>query len=282
MQALPQAFAHAYKVGAAGKANKLPCRISSISFKDQPITESAKVTKEAVDELIKKIGFNSIDELKKEKDLLSSLNWKQWTPGEVPVFSAEDSLAKFKVAPGFKVELVASEPFVKDPVFVDWDDQGRMWVGELRSYMMDLDGTGEYQAISRVMVLEDTNRDGKMDKATPFLEDMVNVRCLAFVEEGVLVVESGALWLCLDKDGDLRCDQKEKLLEFATTAHDNIEHAENALHFALDNWMYNSKSTRKLAWRHGLVTALGFLRNLSDETMNRTFPSKRFVHSVHR
>ena len=191
------------------------------------------------------------DQKEKEKDLLSSLNWKQWTPGKVPVFSAEDSLAKFKVAPGFKVELVASEPFVKDPVFVDWDDQGRMWVGELRSYMMDLDGSGENKPISRVMVLEDTDRDGKMDKATPFLEDMVNVRCLAFVDEGVLVVESGALWLCQDKDGDLRCDQKEKLLEFATTAHDNIEHAENALHFALDNWMYNSKSTRKLAWRLG-------------------------------
>jgi mono/diheme cytochrome c family protein len=191
------------------------------------------------------------DQKEKEKDLLSSLNWKKWSPGVVPVYSAEDSLARFKVAPGFKVELVASEPFVKDPVFVDWDDQGRMWVGELRSYMMNLDGSGENQPISRVMVLEDTDLDGKMDKATPFLEDMVNVRSLAFIDGAVLVVESGALWLCQDKDGDLRCDQKEKLLDFATTAHDNIEHAENALHFALDNWMYNSKSTRKLAWRHG-------------------------------
>ena len=44
-------------------------KFSAISVKDQSITESAKVTKEAVDELIKKIGFNSIDELKKEKDL---------------------------------------------------------------------------------------------------------------------------------------------------------------------------------------------------------------------
>jgi hypothetical protein len=48
-------------------------KFSAISVKDQSITESAKVTKEAVDELIKKIGFNSIDELKKEKDLLSKL-----------------------------------------------------------------------------------------------------------------------------------------------------------------------------------------------------------------
>ena len=47
--------------------------------------------------------------------------------------------------------------------------------------------------MSRVMVLEDIDKDGVMDKATPFVDDMVNVRCIVFVEDGVLVVESGAL-----------------------------------------------------------------------------------------
>ena len=186
-----------------------------------------------------------------EKDIISSLNWKKWSPDVVPVFTAQESLEQFKVAPGFRVELVASEPMVKDPVFVEWDDQGRMWVGELRTYMRDLDGTGENERMSRVMVLEDTDRDGVMDKATPFVDDMINVRCIAFVNDGVLVVESGALWLCKDKNGDLKCDEREKLIDFATAAHSNIEHAENALHYALDNWMYNSKSSRKLAWRKG-------------------------------
>lgn len=186
-----------------------------------------------------------------EKDLISSLNWKKWSPGVVPVFTPAESLAQFKVAPGFKVELVASEPMVKDPVFVDWDDEGRMWVGELRTYMRDLDGTGENERMSRVMVLEDTDQDGQMDKATAFVDDMVNVRCIAFVTDGVLVVETGGLWFCQDTDGDLRCDERKKLIDFATAAQSNIEHAENALHFALDNWMYNSKSSRKLAWRNG-------------------------------
>ncbi|HAE12139.1 MAG TPA: dehydrogenase, partial [Opitutae bacterium] len=126
---------------------------------------------------------------RESKNLLASLNWKKWSPDPVPVFSAEESLAKFKVAPGFKVELVASEPMVKDPVFVDWDDEGRMWVGELRTYMIDLDGTGEKERKSRVMVLEDTDGDGRMDKSTAFVDDMINVRCLAFVDGGVLVVE---------------------------------------------------------------------------------------------
>ena len=111
---------------------------------------------------------------RESKDLLASLNWKKWSPDPVPVFSADESLAKFKVAPGFKVELVASEPMVKDPVFVDWDEDGRMWVGELRTYMIDLDGTGEKERKSRVMVLEDTDGDGRMDKSTAFVDDMIN------------------------------------------------------------------------------------------------------------
>jgi mono/diheme cytochrome c family protein len=191
------------------------------------------------------------DQKEKQKDLLSSLNWKKWSPDPVPLFTPEESLAQFKLAPGFKIELVAHEPMVKDPVFIEWDDEGRMWVGELRTYMMDLDGSGENRRMSRVMVLEDTDGNGVMDQATPFLEDMLNVRSIAFVDGGVLVVETGGLWFCKDKDGDLRCDERKKLFDFATSAKDNIEHAENGLHFALDNWMYNSKSSRKLAWRKG-------------------------------
>ena len=76
----------------------------------------------------------------KQQDLLSSLNWKRWSPEVVPLYTPGESLSRMQVAPGFRVELVAHEPMIKDPVFVDWDDQGRMWVGELRTYMMDLDG----------------------------------------------------------------------------------------------------------------------------------------------
>ena len=109
------------------------------------------------------------DEKEKQKNLLSSLNWRKWSSDVVPLYTPQESLAQFTIAPGCKVELVAHEPMVKDPVFVEWDDEGRMWVGELRTYMMDLDGNGEDLRLSRVMVLEDLDRDGVMDKATPFL-----------------------------------------------------------------------------------------------------------------
>lgn len=183
-------------------------------------------------------------------DIIKSENWKKWGTDPIPVLSAEESLKTFRVAPGFKVELVASEPLIKDPVFAEWDSKGRLWVCEFRTYMIDADGSGENQRISRVVVLEDTDNDGKMDKSTPFVEDMLNPRTLSIVDGGVIIVESGKMWFCEDTDGDLRCDKRTELMEFATTAHDNIEHAENALHYTIDNWMYNSKSSRKVKWQN--------------------------------
>ena len=188
------------------------------------------------------------DGKEKNSEILKSENWKKWGTDPIPVLSPEESLKRIKVAPGFKVELVASEPLIKDPVFAEWDSQGRLWVCEFRTYMLNLDGTDENQRVSRVVVLEDTDQDGRMDKATPFVEDMINARTLSVVEGGALIVESGKMWFCQDKNGDLKCDEKTEVMEFAKGALSNIEHAENGLHFAIDNWMYNSKSSRRVRW----------------------------------
>ncbi len=189
----------------------------------------------------------------KNPDLLSSENWKKWSPDPVPVLSPAESLKTFKIADGFKIELVAAEPLIKDPVFAEWDSEGRLWVCEFNTYMIDLDGNGENQRISRVVVLEDTDGDGQMDKSTPFVEDMINPRTLSIVEGGVLIIESGKMWFCEDTDGDLVCDKKTDLMEFAVEAKENIEHAENSLHYAIDNWMYNSKTKRRVKWSNQSV-----------------------------
>src|SRR5436190_1640316 len=77
-------------------------------------------------------------------------------PPAVPALSPEQALQTFKTAPGFKIELVASEPMVQDPVAITFDEDGRIWVVEMRGYMPALDGTGENAAIGRISVLEDT------------------------------------------------------------------------------------------------------------------------------
>lgn len=201
------------------------------------------------------------DKKEKNPDHLKSENWKKWGTDPIPVLSPEESLETFRVAPGFRVELVAAEPLVRDPVFAEWDNRGRLWVCEFNTYMIDLDGSDENQRVSRVVVLEDLDGDGRMDQATPFLEDMINPRSLSIVNDGVLVVESGKLWHCRDTDGDLVCDEKEAIIDFATAAPSNIEHAENGLHFSIDNWMYNSKSDRRVKWKDGEL--------LTDSTIAR-------------
>src|SRR3954468_16818572 len=86
-----------------------------------------------------------------------------------PALSAADELKTFQLAPGIRVELVASEPMIAHPVAVQFDPEGRMWVVEMRGYMPNLEGIGEDQPVGRVSVLTDTDGDGLMDKSTVFL-----------------------------------------------------------------------------------------------------------------
>ena len=194
------------------------------------------------------------DKKEKNKDLLSSTNWRKWAPNPAPFLTPDETAKGFKVAPGFRVELVAESPMIKDPVFAEFDLEGRLWVCEFQSYMMNAAGTGEHDPISRVQVLEDTDGDGRMDKATTFLDKVVNPRSVSIVKGGALVsMGNGKLIFAEDTDGDLVADKRTPLIDFATAAPNNIEHAENGLHFAIDNWMYNSKSQRRLQWRGGQI-----------------------------
>jgi hypothetical protein len=125
-----------------------------------------------------------------------------------PVLSPEEEQATFKVAPGYRVELVAAEPLVHNPIFFEFDPDGRIWVVEYQGYMRDVAGTGEGDPICRVVVLEDTDADGRADKSTVFLDQLVMPRSFAFVKGGVLLQEPPTLWFCEDTDGDLRANRK--------------------------------------------------------------------------
>ncbi|HZQ48165.1 MAG TPA: dehydrogenase, partial [Verrucomicrobiae bacterium] len=103
-----------------------------------------------------------------------------------PALSPEEALKTFKLAPGFRIELVASEPLVEDPVAIAFDPDGRIWVLEMRGFMPDADGKGEDQPVGRIVVLEDTDGDGKMDKRTVFADGLVMPRALCLVRDGVL------------------------------------------------------------------------------------------------
>ena len=76
---------------------------------------------------------------------------KEWNIPPAPVLKPEDALKSFRLQPGFRIELVASEPLVTEPVAMDIDPDGRLWVVEMRSYMPDVDGKGEIEPINRIV-----------------------------------------------------------------------------------------------------------------------------------
>jgi len=158
-----------------------------------------------------------------------------------PPQNPAQELATFQVEPGFKVQLVASEPMVQDPVSIQFDPDGRLWVVEMRGFMNDIEGSTEDQPTGRISVLEDTDSDGQMDKSTVYLDSLVMPRALALVPGGALVSENKSLWLTQDTDGDGKADTKV-LVDEEYAKNGLPEHADNGLWRSVDNQYYNAKS----------------------------------------
>ena len=164
-----------------------------------------------------------------------------------PVLSPEQALDSFFIAPGLLLELVAEEPLIGDPVAMAWDEYGRLYVVEMRGFMPDAQGAGRFEPVGRVVRLEDTDADGRMDTSEVFLEQLVNPQAVAVTNAGVLIAEPPNLWLCELSGRDAACSEKRRLGDYAVAADGgNVEHLENKLLQGLDNWYYNSKSSRKL------------------------------------
>jgi glucose/arabinose dehydrogenase/mono/diheme cytochrome c family protein len=159
-----------------------------------------------------------------------------------PFRTVEEEMRTFKVAPGFRVEVVAVEPLVQEPVAMQFAPDGKLWVVEMRAYMMDVDGTGENDLIGDIVVLEDTNKDGRYDKRTVFLDKLDSPRAISLVDGGVLVAAPTNLWYYKDTNGDGVADQKTDI----ANNYGNLsgpEHNANGLMWGLDNWIYSANHT---------------------------------------
>jgi putative membrane-bound dehydrogenase-like protein len=115
-----------------------------------------------------------------------------------------------------------------------------MWVVEMRAYMPNLRGTGEDRPVGRIVVLEDTNDDGRMDRKTVFMDSLVMPRAVKVLSQGVLVAEVPNLWLVRDTNGDGRADAKELVRDDYGTKQSNPEHNANGLLWGIDNWIHNA------------------------------------------
>jgi len=118
-------------------------------------------------------------------------------------------------------------------------------------YMLDMQASREHDPLGRVVVLEDTDRDGRMDERTVFADGLVLARSLKVLDAGVLVGEPPNVWLMMDTDGDLKMDTKELVTNTYGRREANVEHNANGLFWAMDNRIYTSEVDMYLRPRNG-------------------------------
>ncbi len=146
----------------------------------------------------------------------------------IPPTEPADALATFTVAPGFQIEQAAAEPLVNSPVALEWDENGRLFVCEMRGYSENRD-----EAVSRVSMLEDTNDDGRFDKSTIFVDKLLWPTALFCYDGGLFVGDAPDVWYFKDTDGDGRADEKKHVFTGFGTS--NVQGLLNCFRWGLDN-----------------------------------------------
>src|SRR6478672_13706656 len=175
---------------------------------------------------------------------------RSWSPGvqkapdTSPPLSPADEMKQFYLPPGYRVELVASEPLIQDPIAIDWDADGRLWVVEYPEYVRNLtDPEPNLEPIGRIAVLEDTDNDGKMDKRTVFADGLVQARSVKALDHGILVLEPPNVWLMHDTNGDLKVDTKELVGTDYGRREGGVEGNANSFEWGLDNYLHSAGSS---------------------------------------
>lgn len=148
--------------------------------------------------------------------------------------SPAESLACLEIEPGLEIQLVASEPLVKDPVAIAFDRRGRMFVVEYGDYPIGPEEGGD--PLSRVVYLEDSDGDGKADKRHVFADKLTFAHSLMPFQDGLLVGAQTQILYLRDSDGDNVADKREVVFDGFTPAHPQMQIGNPR--WGIDNWVY--------------------------------------------
>ncbi|WP_080059802.1 DUF7133 domain-containing protein [Spirosoma aerolatum] len=178
------------------------------------------------------------------------------TPTTVPL-SPEASMKTFRLPKGYHLELVASEPMISEPVALAWDGNARLYVAQMETYMQTVLATGQNLPKSRIMLLEDTNGDGKMDKSSVFLKDLLLPRAILCIGHELLVNETDSydIYAYQDTNGDGKADKKRPVFQNKRKAFGNVEHQRSGLDWNLDNWIYETIDPIRYRYKKGVLKA---------------------------
>src|SRR2546421_6813317 len=161
-------------------------------------------------------------------------------PKDLPRFppvEPKDAIKTFTVKQGFKIELAAAEPLVVDPVAMAFDEDGHLFVVEMRDY-----SERREERLGRIRMLTDTDGDGKFDKATIYADKLPWPTAIICWDGGVFVGATPDIWFFRDTDGDGVADEKKVVITgFGSgTQRLNVQQLFNSFTWGLDNRIHGA------------------------------------------
>lgn len=170
--------------------------------------------------------------------------------------SPAEALSTFEVPSGFKIELIAAEPMISDPVDMEIDEYGNMYVVEMHGYPLDKSGSGN------IILLKDTDGNGEMDKRIVFADKLTLPAGVMRWKKGILVTDAPHLIYLEDSDSDGKADIRDTVLSgFALS---NPQHNTNNPMYGLDNWIYIG--------HQGATSTREYKQDFGDEGSEIIFP----------
>ena len=177
-------------------------------------------------------------------------------PEKEQAVSADQALSTFTIAGGFQIEMIAAEPLVSDPVDMEIDENGRMYVAEMHGYPLDKSGSG------KIIVLSDTDGDGIMDQRKIFKDSLLLPTGIMRWKKGLIVTDAPNILNLEDSDNDGVAEHTDTMLTgFALT---NPQHNTNNPVYGMDNWIYVA--------HEGAVSTREYKEEFGDEGSEIIFP----------
>jgi putative membrane-bound dehydrogenase-like protein len=162
--------------------------------------------------------------------LLFSVSCTSRYPGPL---TPEKALESFELRDGFKIELFGSEPYIRDPVCMEFDEQGNVYVVEMPDYpYRPEDGKGQ----GRIIQIKDTDGDGRVDESVVFADSLMEATSILPWKGGLIVTTAPYILYLKDTNGDGKADTREEL--FSGFFAQNSEAQITSLSFGVDNWIY--------------------------------------------
>lgn len=194
-------------------------------------------------------------------------------------FAPNDAVKQMTVADGFEVQVVANEPLVRQPVCIEFDDRGRLWVVQYLQYpnpeglkrvAVDRYSRTKYDRVpdppprgprgaDRITILTDTDGDGRYDQGTDFVDGLNLASGLAFGHGGVFVLNVPYLLFYPDRDRDDKPDSDPEVL-LTGFGMEDAHSVANSLMFGPDGWLYGCQGSTVTANIRGIEFQQGVWR----------------------